>query len=291
MSRTTAVIGRQVPRSVRASLLTLTGRSGRRYDRPAPFPTVPASWEVGPPDFVGIGVQKAGTSWWHSLLLQHPQVVPACASATRPVKELHFFDRFWDGRSPTARPDTYARYFPRPDGLVAGEWTPRYMADPWAVPLLAEVAPQAKLLVMLRDPVERYVSGLTHSLVHGMRRNAHTAAEAYHRGFYAAQLRHVYAHVPRSQVLVLQYERCRVEPAAELDRTLRFLGLGHLDAPPAFDQAVNTAQRAKEVLAPQVRESLMSAYQPDLLALRDLAPEIDLTLWGTFRGSPVGTAR
>ncbi|MGL5857518.1 MAG: sulfotransferase [Angustibacter sp.] len=244
---------------------------------------------TAPPDFVGIGVQKAGTSWWHALILGHPQVVAPAASDPQPAKELHFFDRFWDGEVPDSTVAAYQRYFPRPDGWVAGEWTPRYMADPWTMPLLARAAPDAKLLVMLRDPIERYISGLTHSLVHGLARNAYTAAEAYHRGFYAAQLRQVYEHFPRSQVLVLQYEQCRQRPAQELERTFRFLGLGAMDPAPAFDQQVNVTRRAKEVIAPSLRSSLEHAYRRDIEELPELAPEIDLSLWGTFGRLPAGS--
>ena len=80
---------------------------------------------------------------------------------SKPGKEIHFFDRFWDGREvPADLPGAYARQFPRPEGELTGEWTPRYMHDFWALPLLKAAAPEARILVMLRDPVDRYRSGI-----------------------------------------------------------------------------------------------------------------------------------
>ena len=55
----------------------------------------------------------------------------------------------------------YHQQFPRPVDRIAGEWTPRYMYDFWTPPLLARAAPEAKMLVLLRDPIERFRSGFS----------------------------------------------------------------------------------------------------------------------------------
>ena len=113
---------------------------------------------VGAPDFVGIGVQKAGTTWWHGLIAAHPQV------SARPDfhKERHFFDRFAVRAFGPADVSGYHGWFPRQPGTLAGEWTPDYVHMPWVPALLAQAAPKARLLVLLRDPVERLRSGLSH---------------------------------------------------------------------------------------------------------------------------------
>ena len=122
--------------------------------QPPPSPPCPDGWQTAPPDFVGVGAQRSGTTWWTALIADHPQV------ARMVTKELHFFDDFANsGPSPDVARQ-YARYFPRPPGRVAGEWTPRYMFDLWTPALLRRCAPDAKLLVLLRDPVERYRSHL-----------------------------------------------------------------------------------------------------------------------------------
>ena len=60
--------------------------------------------------------------------------------------------------------ERYQRYFPVPEGAVAGEWTPGYLIDFWTPELIARAAPEARILVLLRDPIDRFRSGLTHQL-------------------------------------------------------------------------------------------------------------------------------
>src|SRR3954471_11554251 len=138
-----------------------------------------APGEAGPPDFVGIGAQRCGTSWWHSLIEQHPRVAPLGWGA----KELHYFADQWRAGERSA--EAYAAHFRRPAGHVAGEWTPRYLWDPWAVPALLEVAPAARLLVMLRDPLARLRSGVRHAAkLHG-EPSPDDVTAAFDRGLYA----------------------------------------------------------------------------------------------------------
>ena len=116
----------------------------------------PRGWETGPPDFVGIGAQRSGTSWWFGQISRHPAVVAPSG------KELHYFDRFWNAEFTATDGDGYRALLPRPPGKTTGEWTPRYMYDPWTLPLLQLCAPTAKILVLLRDPWDRFISGLGH---------------------------------------------------------------------------------------------------------------------------------
>ena len=117
----------------------------------------------------------------------------------------------------------YHALFPRPDGALAGEWTPGYMLDFWTPPLLRRAAPDAKLLVLLRDPVERFRSGLTlteNRLTLGWSARA-AANGGFQRGIYADQLLRLWSAFPREQVLVLQFERCVRDPRGELPPHVR----------------------------------------------------------------------
>ncbi len=281
MAKLRSNIANSIPSSAKARLLSFSGQPDRQYNRPAPFPKVPTDWVIEDPDFVGIGAQKSGTSWWYSLLAQHPMVTTPKKADARLPKELHFFDRFWDPLVDRAEISDYKRYFPRPPARLSGEWTPRYLADPWTIPLLARAAPNTKILVLLRDPIDRYHSGLTHGLAHGLPRNARTAAEAVHRGFYAAQLRVVLQHFDRSQILVQQYEACRRQPEQELRRTLTFLGLSAPPELPNFGAVINGAARTKVAIAEDTRSALQDAYRADCRDLGQLFPELDLSLWRT----------
>lgn len=237
---------------------------------------------VGPPDFVGVGVQRAGTSWWFDELATHPDVyVPA----DRP-KELHFFDVLSDGGLTDADIARYHAWFARPPGAITGEWTPSYVYDPWPVPLLAQVAPSARCLLMLRDPVDRFASGLVFQLRRG-RSHPDAVRDAFQRGLYASQVARLLAHFPREQVLVLTYEEARSDPHGALARTCEFLGLdpGRL---PGAARAGNPHGRAgriaREVSAP-VRAEIAARYRDDIAALSRLLPDLDVERWPSARGA------
>lgn len=234
---------------------------------------------AGPPDFVGVGVQKAGTSWWYELILEHPGVYE------RPgiPKERHYLSRFCTEPFGPDQAATYRGWFPRTDGTVTGEWTPDYFAYPWVAPLLASVAPEARILVLVRDPVERFRSGLTFRLRNGAPRTSATVADAVRQGFYAHHLRRLLEWFPADQVLVQQYERCTADPAVELARTYAFLGLAPHD-PPELRREVNVAGGPKVPLDPGAAGRLAELYRPDSLELARLVPSLDLSLWPSVRG-------
>jgi hypothetical protein len=250
---------------------------------PAPPPT-PAGWTIAPPDFVGIGTARSGTTWWCGLIQAHPGV----ARADGAPKETHFFDRFWTGECTDLDLAAYQAYFPRPAGAIAGEWTPGYLADPWTPPLLRRAAPDARLLVLLRDPVERFRSERAatadEATTTGLTPRA-AANAAYQRGVYVDQLLRLLRAYPREQVLVLQLERCVRDPDTELRRTFTFLGLDP-DAAQAIDAAatgdIRRGPRADLTLDQQT--TLIARYAPEnrrLAAL--LGDDLDLSLWSAPR--------
>jgi hypothetical protein len=256
-----------------------------RYDQLPPLPECPVGWRTGPPDFLIIGAQKAGTTWWQGLVEEHPAIVRPGGQR----RELHFFDHFWD-RWPTAEQFAlYERYFPRPEGSLVGEKTPGYLYQPWVAPMLAHAAPGARLIVLMRDPVERYASGLGLLERSGALKGEigageigvreHRIAEAMERGRYAGQLEWYLRLYPRDRFLLLQYERCVADPQGQLDRTFAFLGL-----PPHAVSAEEIARERKKsssrpVVPPEIRALLRDYYAPDIERLRQLAPDLDLSLW------------
>ncbi|MHB8233143.1 MAG: sulfotransferase [Solirubrobacteraceae bacterium] len=249
-------------------------------DRPPPPPPCPPGARTGAPDFIGVGVQRCGTTRWFDLISSHPEV-------TRPVgaKELHFFDRFYEGPYTEADTAEYHRYFPRAGEEKVGEWTPLYLSAPWIPRLLATAAPAARLIVLLRDPLERYRSGLELDAGVAARRGAplsrYAPLEAFVRGLYHSQLANLMRHFDRSAVLVLQYERCTREPETQLRRTFEFLGLTDTDFVP--DLAAHPKhQPEKPTLDAATREAYVSAYSDDVVRLAAAFPEIDLELWPNF---------
>ncbi len=103
------------------------------------------------PNFLIIGAAKCGTTSLYNYLVQHPNIVPAVH------KEIHFFDlNYHKGIS------WYLSHFPlllnpKPD-MITGEASPYYMFHPHAAQRIYETMPQAKIIAILRNPVERAYS-------------------------------------------------------------------------------------------------------------------------------------
>lgn len=253
-------------------------------------PECPAGWATGPPDFVGIGTPRSGTSWWYrDALRAHPRVV----DPPDRHKEIHFFDPYTADEAEVDLAERYARFFPRPPGSVAGEWTPDYMYAPWNLPLLAEAAPEARYLIMLRDPVERFRSevspalrGLAESGLNVMTMLA--VGNTLLHSMYHRPVRRAFEILGRDRVLVLQYERCLDDPLAEMQRTHRFLGLEPVTTlPPNLAIKEGSQLRIfpdeKLELPERVTGHLTAALADDVRELTALCPEIDLGLWPNFR--------
>ena len=94
----------------------------RRPGFPPEIPDCPPGWRIGPPDFVGIGVARAGSTWWY----EPPDGASGVVDVPTARKELHFFDELWDGARPAGR-GAIPPVLPAAGGSLAGEWTPRYM--------------------------------------------------------------------------------------------------------------------------------------------------------------------
>jgi hypothetical protein len=201
------------------------------------------------PDFFVAGAPKAGTTALHAALARHPSLYMSA------VKEPKFF--LTDGPPPTRggpgdvqtyrehvwRRDRYEALFdPAPPATLRGESTPFYMYDRDAQRRISALIPGARLIVILRDPVERAHSNWTHLWSAGLdpvddfvaacaeeeRRIAAGWAGFWHYtalGRYAEQLEHLYTVFPREQVLVFRYRALIESPARALDQICAFLGV------------------------------------------------------------------
>ncbi|MGM0412717.1 MAG: sulfotransferase domain-containing protein, partial [Pseudomonadota bacterium] len=193
------------------------------------------------PTFLVIGGQKCGTTWLAEMVSQHPQV------GTGERKELHFFN------IPAHRTEGlegYRRQFRRPPGIRAlGEFTPDYLYATEGGPAgetipVAETIrqwfPGVRLVVCLRDPVERALSALHHHQRKGripVDTDPFTAPPELgilDKGLYAHHLAPWLERFPREQLLVLSHEReLADEHKAE---TLRQV-FAHLGVDPDFTPA------------------------------------------------------
>lgn len=174
------------------------------------------------PNFLVIGAQRCGTTLIHRLLEAHPEVyVP------RHRKEVHFFDDHYDRGE-----GWYRGFFPYDrDGLTAiGEVSPSYLADPRVPDRIRAFDPHLRLIVLLRDPIERLWSAYHHlQRVNGVARSftefIRDDADALERGRYAEQLSRYVDRFPRDQLLVVVLEELLRDPDTQLLRVQRFLEL------------------------------------------------------------------
>ena len=264
----------------------------RVFEKLAEHPECPEGWTTGAPDFVIFGAQKSGTTWWFRLIEQHPGVVQP--KSQRP--ELHFFDRLWAQWPTATQIEHYHRYFPRPEGKLAGEKTPEYMNAAWVPPMVKLAAPEAKVIVLLRDPVERYLSGMSHQdrgglldeedvtgYVRVFGDRVRVATDAIERGLYATQIEWLLEHWDADDLLVLQYEACAADPAGQLTRTFEFLGLPPHELPEEeLVKPRNKAKLDKVSVPPEHLELLAHYYRPEVERLRRYMPDLDLSLWPHF---------
>lgn len=105
------------------------------------------------PNFIIIGEQKCGTTTLYDHLIQHPQILPALR------KEIHFFDNHYN-----VGLNMYKAFFPTNDKIqkndlsITGEASPNYFHHPLVPKRIKENLPNVKLILLLRNPVERAYS-------------------------------------------------------------------------------------------------------------------------------------
>jgi hypothetical protein len=160
------------------------------------------------------------------------------------------------------------------------------MVDFWTMRLLKRAAPDARLLIMLRDPIERLRSGIQRERMLADEANkpfelSHMS-EAVYRGLYHDQVRGVFDLYPRERVLILQFERCRADPIGEMRRTQEFLGLEPLAEAPEKLQQHKRPPGTKPDLSEERHSELKRRFREDVARLAGLCPEIDLELWPNF---------
>ena len=213
------------------------------------------------PDFVIIGAPKCGTTSLFSYLCSHPLVLRST------TKEVHYVDR----ERNLARGDRWYRaWFPPvatlervgreygADRAICGEATPNYLTHPDAASRLHDVVPDARLIVLLREPGDRAWSQFRWSKRWGtepldfldalaaeperlpggfaMMRNREgrdrfIPASYLTRGRYAEQLEWWFDAYPRDQLLLLRSEDLFADPSAVYRRACEFLGLPDLGEP------------------------------------------------------------
>ncbi len=228
------------------------------------------------PDVLILGAPKAGTTALHAALARHPQVYAS------PVKEPKYYlccdapppaysgpgdahsRREWIWR----RDDYAALFAAAPPSALRLESTPFYLYAASARRRIAAELPEAKLIVVVRDPIDRAYSNWMHLWVDGLEPIA-DFVDAWHAedervaagwapfwhyrrlGRYGEQLSDLLSRVDGERVLVLRYWQLVSQPAATLNRVASFLGI-------AEDQITTVPpDNSRPFVAPGLRTSTL----------------------------------
>jgi len=234
-------------------------------------------------DFLIAGAQKGGTTALHSYLADYPDI------ALAEPKEVHFFDdEAQDWRAPDYA--GYHAHFPQPAGRPCGEATPIYLYWKNCLERIAAYNPAMRLIVTLRDPVERawsnwrmeYARGVeTRPFAWCVREGRQRLFEAepwgFHRefsyverGFYGEQLARAFALFGREQVLVLKSGDLRTQPGPVLAAVRSFLGLPDAPTPGPREVHVGEAIDYPSELTSEDVAFLREIYEPDDRRLKAL---------------------
>jgi Sulfotransferase domain len=212
----------------------------------------------GLPDFMIIGTKRGGTTSLYNYLLEHPRVLPLLP-ARQHIKGAHYFDsnfsrgmRWYRSHFPTGA----LRRVRERDGqpVVAGEGSPYYLFHPLAAERASRLVPDTKLIVLLRDPVERAWSHYKERVRHGLEplgfeeaiereperlrgeaerilsepgylSYAHEHQSYLTQGRYLDSLPAWRDRFPPERMLIMPSEEMYADPQAALDRATGFLGL------------------------------------------------------------------
>jgi hypothetical protein len=197
------------------------------------------------PNFLIIGAMKSGTTALYYYLEQHPQIYMS------PVKEPNFFClEGQDHPDPKAISDseTYRRLFKGASGERAlGEASHRYLYEAKAVERIKFYIPRARLIAILRNPIDRAYSHFLHMVRKGAEPLTDFAqalqedeSGAYHkrnfqdyigRGRYYVQLKRYFNNFHQQQIRVYLYEDLKTAPIDTLQDAFRFLGVDDSFAP------------------------------------------------------------
>ena len=199
------------------------------------------------PNFIIVGAQKAGTSALYDILEQHSKITPSI------YKELHYFDN--DKLYSKNNLKDYHCKFPlsyqTPQGNLVFEASPLYIYHPKVAKRLYDYNPNIKLIVMLRNPVERAISAWTmyhHHFINGPYKHLYDNRPfkeaiqteinnidktSYYndqlsyvkRGIYHLQIEEYLKYFPKENLLFIESEELKKDFKSTLNHLFQFLNI------------------------------------------------------------------
>lgn len=193
------------------------------------------------PNFLFVGPDKSGSSWLYKALRAHHQVY------LPDVKELFYFDRFYDRGW-----RWYKSFFEDAgyDYRVIGEISHDYLFSPLACERIAQDLPSVKLMVCLRDPVERAFSAYLYMIKQGrVNCDFETALEEVEElidhGRYAEHLEGYLETFGRERIHIAAFDDLVADPQGFFDQVCSFLGVARKELPPELGRNVLPAAKPR----------------------------------------------
>lgn len=232
-------------------------------------------------DFILAGAQKSGTTALHYFLQKHPRIDMG------DQQEMHFFDNDEIFSHGPVDYESLHRHFGRPaKSTITGDCTPSYLYYAPAAERIRNYHPQIKLLVLLRNPVERAFAHWNMQRFKGrepldffqaVKEEKTRIAGApplearrfayVDRGFYAQQLERFFRFFPRHQMKIVKFEEFKDRPEKTLESIFAFLGLEPLVSFRSKDRNVVPYERA---INWEERVSLYNIFASDIAQLEKL---------------------
>ena len=177
------------------------------------------------PNLVGCGAGKSGTTSLYYYLSEHPDIFMASA------KEIHFFSRYFEQGV-----DWYQGQFAgHKNEKIVGEFSTSYLMDKSVPKRMQTILPNAKLLFIFRNPIDRAYSNYLFSLSLGTQVSEGSFSELIRRkegfdeyidpGFYVDHIREYQKYFNLGQVYVMFTENLKSQPLQEMQRCYDFLGV------------------------------------------------------------------
>lgn len=209
-------------------------------------------------NFIGIGAQKSGTSWVYACLYEHPEV---CI----PQKELHFFsrDRYEKGV------EWYESQFAScGKDLKKGEFSTSYLYTPKTAEKIMRHYPDAKLIAILRNPIDRAYSQYKNAIKAGEISKktpfAHyldKVPSAKEQGLYAKQLARYFQYYSPLQLMVLVYEDSKRDPLQFIRSIYEYLEIDKEYVPKFLKKYVNEERTPRFVFIDRMMHKVAEALR------------------------------
>jgi hypothetical protein len=186
------------------------------------------------PDFIVIGAQNSGTTFLDTLLREHPGIF-----MPRKLKETHFFDLYFD-----RGPEWYSSMFQKTGSLICGENTPNYLFNAEAPSRILSLIPNVRLIAVLRNPVERILSGYRKAVTRfGLKVSIRPFLEENQNiisvSRYYEQFVRYFNSFKHDQIQILLFEELIASPVTEMHAVFRFIGVDDTFCPSSIDIAAN----------------------------------------------------